>query len=63
MKLRVQVLAPWTHNGVEQPVGSFVELDEADVRLLRGAVSQEHIPEPPPAMPAPPAAPARSEET
>ena len=42
--MRVPVLTPWTHNGVDQPVGSFVELEENLVRQLRGTVGQEDVP-------------------
>ncbi|TXL72556.1 hypothetical protein FHP25_24995 [Vineibacter terrae] len=45
--MRVQVLTPWWRDGVDQPVGSFVEVDEPLVRALKGTLSQEDIPNAP----------------
>lgn len=53
--MRVPVLTPWQHNGVDQPVGSFVEADEGLVRSLKGTLGQDHVeaPAPDPEAPAP----------
>lgn len=44
--MRVPVLNPLKHEGIDREVGSFIELDDATVAALRGAVGQEHVPEP-----------------
>jgi len=51
--MRVEVLTPWQHDGVEHPVGSFVEVDEDLVRALKGTLGQEHVTAPEPETPEP----------
>lgn len=47
--MRVPVLNPLTHEGEDYLPGEFIELEETDVRMLIGAVGQEHVPEAAPA--------------
>lgn len=52
--MRVEVLTPLQHEGEVRPVGTFIELPDDVVLLLRGAVGQEHVPAPDvQALPAP----------
>jgi hypothetical protein len=46
MKMRVEVLTPWTHDLEPHEVGSFVEVDEDLVRALKGTLGQDHVPAP-----------------
>jgi hypothetical protein len=46
--MRVPVLTPLKHEGRDYEVGGFIELEETVVRKLRGAVGQDHVPEPEP---------------
>lgn len=42
--MRVEVLHPLTHEGVDYLPGDYIELAEDDVRRLLGAVAQEETP-------------------